>query len=1236
MREAGFVHLHNHTEYSLLDGASRIKAMCDRAAELRMPALAITDHGNMFGAVEFYKTAQVKGVKPIVGCECYVAPGKLTDRTMNPDVPESSFHLTLLCENLEGYQNLVHLVSTGYLEGFYYRPRIDKELLAKHSKGLIAMSACLKGEVNYFLNRDDETRARAAATEYREIMGKDNFFLEVMRIGLPECRKVEAGAEAIGRELGLKLVATNDNHYLQRGDSEAHDVLICLQTGKRLKDRARMKFETQEVYLKSAEEMAKLFSDHPEYVSTTLDIAGRCNLMLETDGKKFSLPVFPRPPEYATDYEYLCKLAEEGLTRRYGERNLESGIGDRESGDSRFEIRDSRLTAARERQRYELGIIERMNFSGYFLIVKDIVDYARSKNIPVGPGRGSAVGSLVLYSLGITDVDPLRYGLIFERFLTTERVSLPDIDIDFADSRRGEVISYIRQRYGENCVAQIVTFGTMGAKAAVRDVGRVLDVPLSEVDRLAKLIPFDANLSKAQSQNRELKELVASNPEYQKLWQIALRLEGVARHASIHASGVVITPRPMMEFVPLHKTSDGETCTQYDMTSLESIGLLKMDVLGLRTLTVIEKAFELLRAEGIELDPSRIPLDDQATYDLLRRADVIGVFQLESGGMQNLLVKTRPDNLEDIMAVISLYRPGPMGNVDIDDYVARKNGGAAKPQLHPAMEDVLKDTHGVIVYQEQVMKVANLVAGFSLAEADRLRRVMAKKIPEQMVPMREKFVESAKKHGVAQKTADAVFNLIEPFAGYGFNKSHAAGYAVLSYITAYLKANYPIEFLTATLTSEIGNSDKLRKFVAEVRRMGLTLLGPDVNRSQYAFSIEPLTANGLRLTAETDEPMADGRQPSAVSEQQSAVSAQQSAVLSASPRLRVSASAPRAIRFGLGGIKNLGQGVCEGIVKERETKPFADYTDFIRRTRGFVNRKACESLIMAGAFDGFNPDRQALLEGLPDELQRAVSRRAALEERQTSLFGDTWNEAKATENGAELVRNGNATNALSPASGAAQAPVQQHHSFEKSALGFYLSSHPLEDFRLEIEALKCCPLERVGERDSDAAVAVAGVITGRKFKQDKRGRDYAILQLEDLSGTGEVMVFSQVLENSRKLAREDELVLILGKVRSRNEGQNTIWADAMYSLNEARGFLKSLTIQFKSGEVDERRLMDIRRVLEQYPGRAAVFFQIPEDGKNRVIRLRDVSVTPSTRLIREIKAFPLVRNSILSGGLPQR
>ena len=1198
MREAGFVHLHNHTEFSLLDGASRIEQLAKQAAEYRMPALAITDHGNMFGVIEFYKKLQAQGVKPIIGCETYVAPSSRLDRKIDEDVPESSFHLTLLCETLEGYRNLVKLVSSASLEGFYYRPRIDKELLAKHARGLIAMSACLKGEVNYYLNRDNYEQARRAAGEYREIMGEGNFFLEVMRLGLPETEKVETAAERLGAELDLALVATNDCHYLKKTDNEAHDALLCLQTGKRLKDQARLKFGTEEVYLKSGEEMSARFKDKPGLVARSLEISGRCNVLLEADGKNFLLPVFPRTAEYETDFAYLSKVARDGLRQRFGTPSAE----------------------ANQRLDHELSVIHKMGFSGYFLIVKDIVDYARSQGIRVGAGRGSAVGSLVLYALDITDVDPLRYGLIFERFLTAERVTLPDIDVDFADNRRAEVIAYIRKRYGEDCVAQIITFGTMQSRAAVRDVGRVLDVPLAEVDRLAKMIPFGASLGKALRDSKELKAQIASRPEYQKLFEIAARLEGISRHASIHASGVVITPRPSVELVPLYKTSEGDICTQYDMNALEAIGLLKMDVLGLRTLNVLDTALQLLKQEGVEIDLERIPLDDPKTFDLLRRADIIGVFQLESPGMQNLLLRTQPENLEDIMAIISLYRPGPMGNVDIDEYIGRKQGRITTKLLHPALDDVLKDTHGVIIYQEQVMKVASLVAGFSLSEADRLRRVMAKKVPELMGPMREKFVSDAHKQHVSNKTANAIFDLIEPFAGYGFNKSHAAGYAVLSYQTAWLKANHPVEFITATLTSEIGNADKLRKFVNEVRHMGIALNGPDVNRSEYLFTIE------RNSDPVTQWPKSSDQVAKWPSDRVKTLDHLTTGPLDHSSR---------SIRYGLGGIKNLGQGVCEGIVKERAGKPYKNFTDFIRRTREFMNRKAHESLIMAGALESLNPDRTKLLEDLPNELEKASSARAAMLDRQASLFGASFAANGDADEPSPATADSPGPRPPTPA----PRPLDRTllHSYEKNAFGFYFSSHPLEEFRLELEALKCLPLDSLADKGKDDVLRIAGVVTGRKIKKDKRGNEYAVVQLEDLAGSVELMVFSNAFEEGRKLIKEDELLLVFGKMRSRSESQSSLWADSVMALKDCRNWLKSLTVRVKDeDELGENDLLKLRQVLELHPGRAEVFFQTRSDGKEKMFRVRDLKVQPSTLLVETISALPMVRGAKITGAIPAR
>ncbi len=882
-----------------------------------MPACAITDHGNMFGVVQFHRACREAGVEPIIGAEVYVAPGDRRERKIHADIAESSFHLTLLCRSREGYRNLVKLVSRAYLEGFYYRPRIDKELLREHANGLLGLSGCLKGEVNFHLRRGNVERAMAAAADYQELLGPDNFYLEVMRSGWDEQEKVIPGICELSSALDIPMVATNDCHYLRAEDAKAHDVLVCIQTGKRLNDERRLRMSSDGLYFRSPEEMERLFNDLPGVTRRTREVAERCSLDLDFDTPNFHLPHYDPPAGFADTFDYLRSLAREGLNDRY--REVTSGL--------------------EQRLEEELEVISTMGFAGYFMVVKDIIDFARKRGIPVGPGRGSAAGSLVLYCLNITDIDPFRYGLLFERFLNTERVTLPDVDIDFADAHRQEVVDYIRERYGEDSVAQTITFGTMQARAVVRDVGRVMDVPIPEVDRMAKLIPQNMKLEQALAASTELRTMVRSKPEYGELVAVAQKLEGLNRHASIHASAVVIAPEPLIELVPLYRSSDGDVCTQFDMYSLDAVGLLKMDVLGLRTLTVVEEAERLVRETVAGFDTSRLPLDNAKAYELLQRGDTVGVFQLESSGMRDLCRRMRPETIEHIIALIALYRPGPMDL--IPTYLARKEGRETIGYEHPLLEPICRETYGIMIYQEQVMQAAQALAGYTLGAADLLRRAMGKKKPKEMAAQHDTFVEGcARANGIARKKAERIFDLLAKFAGYGFNKSHAAGYAYLSYVTAFLKANHPVEFLAATLTSELGDSKKLAKFVGASRRMGLRVRRPDVNRSPVTFSIEE-----------------------------------------------------NEVRFGLAGIRNLGVGASERIVAERdENGPYESLLDFLTRNRRTVNRKAAESLIKAGAFDSFDENRTRLLLGLEVEMARAGSERLRFLEKQTDLFGDDVEE----------------------------------------------------------------------------------------------------------------------------------------------------------------------------------------------------------------------------------------------------
>ncbi len=1155
MKKANFVHLHNHSEYSLLDGAIKVSKLVNQAVKYKMPALALTDHGNLFGAIEFYKLCCAQGINPIIGAEVYVAVGSRKDRIISKEIPESNFHLTLLCKDFTGYNNLIKLISLGYLEGFYYRPRIDKELLAKYSQGLIALSGCLKGEVNYYLLRDNYDKAREIVGEYQDILGRDNFYLEITRLGLPDEQKTIAGMRQLSYEMSAPLVATNDCHFLEPNDAKAHDVLVCIQTGKKLSEEKRLKFESPEIYFKSPETMTQLFADIPEAVSNTLKIAEQCNLVLSIDEKKVYLPAFPLPSNFNNDMEYLVHLTNLGLTQRYPQATPE-------------------IT---ERLKYELKIIGQMGFAGYFLIVKDIIDYAKHNNIPVGPGRGSAVSSLVLYCLGITDIDPLKYGLIFERFLNPERVSLPDIDIDFADTKRSEVINYIRQRYGEDSVAQIITFGTMASRAVVRDVGRTLDIPYAEVDRIAKLIPMGMEIGKAIATIEELKDLIESSSKYKELLDIAVKLENLARHASIHASGIVVAPKPLLELVPLYRTSDNEICTQYDMDALADIGLLKLDILGLKTLTVIEDTFRICAEQGKSLEKKSIPFDDKKTFQLLQKAETTGLFQIESQGMRDILRRSKPEKIEDLCAIIALYRPGPMAN--IDEYIKRKLGQRKIEYFHPTVTPILKDTYGIIVYQEQVMQIAKLIAGFTPTQYDRLRRAMSKKIPEEMKEMRELFIQGTQKHHPTINKAEQIFDLISPFAGYGFNKSHSAGYAHLSYLTAYLKANHPVEYMTALLSNEIGDSDKLNILIKECRRMEIEILPPDINHSDYRFSIED-----------------------------------------------------NKIRYGLGGIKNLGEKVCEAIKNERSTKPYNSFRDFLQRTRNFVNRKAYESLIKAGALDFLTKDRKYLLSILEEELDKLSSERLLFLEKQGGLFVSdkmTANHYPQLTNqksspAKPLVKNHETSN--EPTEDEDKIKFLQ---YEKEAFGFYFSSHPLENYALEYSVLRLQPIavcQKLHELKTETTnnvsnhqITIAGVITNLIRRKDKKGHDYVIFQVEDFSASTEIIAFNEVYEKCRSVLMLDSTVIIRGKVNFRDEVKTQIEAKEILAFEEWVNYYDLLIIAIKRENLNQENLTQIKSILAKHPGSKIVRMYLIENKKVKMqMELGLMKVTFSKQLLQEL------------------
>ncbi len=937
MGQPQFVHLHVHTDYSLLDGACETSELLDEASRQKMPAVAITDHGNLFAAANFFYEASKRDVKPIIGCEVYVARGSRHERGEKTNGSNSqergegepgargSNHLVLLCENLEGYHNLIKLVSAGFLEGFYYKPRIDYDLLAKHNKGLIALSACLRGPVTEAVVEEKYDLARENAYRLRDVFGKGNFFLEIQDQGLEIEKGVNRELVRLSKETGIPLVATNDCHYLHHDDAHAQEVMLCIQTGKTMSDAHRMKFQTDQFYFKSALEMSQVFGELPDALSRTVDIASRCNVRIERIPSPF--PEFKVPAGH-TAGSYFEKVVREGFASRLPilERQAQQGM------------LHNPLSEYEKRLTFEIEMIQKMRYEGYFLIVWDFIHYARTQDVPVGPGRGSAAGSLVSYALRITDVDPLQYNLLFERFLNPERVSMPDIDIDFCMRRRGELIDYVTQKYGRENVAQIITFGTMAAKAAIKDVGRAMDIPYAEVDRLAKLVPntLGIELEPALAQTPQLKAAVAADERMKDLMAVALRLEGLARHASTHAAGVVISPRPLTDIVPLYKTSRDEVTTQYDMNALERIGLLKMDFLGLTTLTVLQDTVRMIQQNrGVKIELDNLALEDADTYKLFARGDTTAIFQFESHGMRDILRRYQPTRIEDLTALNALYRPGPIQGGMIDDFIKRKHGTTKVSYELPQLKDILEETYGVILYQEQVMQIANCLASFSLGEADILRRAMGKKKKEEMAAQRAKFMAGCANNKIPEKKAERIFNLMEEFAGYGFNKSHSCAYALLAYQTAYLKTHYPVEFMAALLTSEAGNTDKIVKYINEARGMSISILPPDVNESDLYFT-----------------PVGE------------------------------------AIRFGLAAIKNVGENTAKAVRESRLAQgPFRSLYEFCERIESrFLNKRVFESLIKSGAVDSLGA-RESMLASVDDAISALQRATRAKESGQHGLFG---------------------------------------------------------------------------------------------------------------------------------------------------------------------------------------------------------------------------------------------------------
>ena len=1136
-----FVHLHVHSEYSLLDGLGRIEDLVIRATELGMPALALTDHGVMYGAIEFYQAAKKHGIKPIIGIEMYISPRGMKQRDSKKD--RKSHHITLLAKDNVGYHNLLQIATTAELEGFYYKPRVDKKYLAEHTQGLIALSGCGSGEIPRLVLNGQLDQARQVAAWYRDTFGRDNFYLELQRHeGIPELKQVSEGIIALSNEMGIPLVATNDVHYVRPEEAKAQEILLCIQTNTTINDPKRMTMGDESFYLKSGEEMAALFSDVPEAVGNSLLIAEKCNLDLKSEG--YHLPIFAVPEGYDAE-SYLHHLCQEGLRERYPVVTPEI---------------EARL-------QHELAIIHQMGFDTYFLIVWDLVRHARDQDI-WWHVRGSVAGSIVAYTMGITNLDPLRHSLIFERFLNPGRVTMPDIDLDFPDDRRDEMIKYTVEKYGQDMVAQIITFGTMGPRAAIRDAGRALDLPLNEVDKVAKLIPFGPKVKLQDGLDKvaELRNLYQSSDYIKKLIDTAKSLEGVARHASTHAAGVVIADAPIINYTPLHRPTKGAeggiAVTQYPMEILEDIGLLKIDFLGLATLTIMGKAVELIRQNhGLQLDLHTIPTDDPVIFKLLSSGNVTGLFQVESSGMRRVLTDMQPTDFEDIVAVISLYRPGPMQF--IPDYVARKHGREEVSYIHPKLEPILRETYGICVYQEQIIRILTELAGYSAADADLMRRAVGKKKEKELLKHRETFIEGTAEHsGIETEKAKEIFDAIEYFSNYGFNRAHAVSYAVITCQTAWLKAKYPVEYMAALLSVERNNTDKVGIFIAECRRMEIEILPPDVNRSGLDFTIE-----------------ADGEES-------------------------------RAIQYGLGAVKNVGEGPIEVTLAAREQGGhFEDIEDFCQRVDlRQVNRRALECLIKVGALDAFG-QRSQLLAIVDPMMALSQSTHQAQEVGQFSMFDASSGFSQAM--GSSI-----------PLPGIPDASRKDMLAWEKELVGFYVSAHPLQQIAASLDGTVTAFCGEIGEEMTGQKVVIAGVVLWVRPHTTKKGKPMAFVQLEDLRGSTEVIVFPSTYEKTQELWQADKILVIRGRVDAKGRGAKVICESVQdhllisrpanneekhrpgspfgYPFDQAQGRPRYLNITIpRTGEQarDSERLGKVHNLLQSYEGDDRFSLYLVSDGR---------------------------------------
>ncbi|MBZ5521748.1 MAG: DNA polymerase III subunit alpha [Acidobacteriia bacterium] len=1141
-----FVHLHLHTDYSLLDGACDVKKLIKRVAEIGQTAVAMTDHGNIYGTVEFVDAAEKMGVKPIVGCELYIC--KKDDHRAPPE-GDSYNHLLVLAENEEGYRNLIKITSEASMHGFYYKPRVSKKFLAEHSKGLIGLSGCLAGEVCESLMAGKYEAARDAAGFYRDIFGKDNFFIEIQDQGLEEERRIHSDLFRLEKEMGIPMVATNDSHYLCEDDAHAQDVLVCVQTGKSIHDTNRLKFQTDQFFVKTGDEMARVFKDRTDVLKRTLAIAERCNFKLNKVKNPF--PEFPLPEGYTLD-SYFEHVARTGFARRWELLREQESAGRLKKTRADYDQRLAR----------EIGIIQQMKFSGYFLIVWDFIRYARENNIPVGPGRGSAAGALVAYAMGITNIDPLQSELLFERFLNPERISMPDIDIDFCMNRRGEVIHYVTEKYGRENVAQIITFGTMAAKAAIKDVGRAMDIPYNDVDRIAKMVPTTLyiTLDQALKDSPPLQAAYDSEPQVRELLDTARKLEGLVRNSGVHAAGVVISPQPLTELVPLHKTKNDEIVTAYDMTAIEKMGLLKMDFLGLTTLTILDDALKLIQQRHGAIDLDKIPLDDAKTYEKVFHTGLTsGIFQFESGGMTDVLRRYKPNSIEDLTALNALYRPGPIQGGMIDDFIERKWGRRKVEYELPELEPLLKETLGVIVYQEQVMQIANVLAGYSLGEADLLRRAMGKKIAEEMAKQRERFVKGALERNLPEKKVVKIFDLMEQFAGYGFNKSHSAAYALLAYQTAYLKTHYPVEFMSALLTSQTGNTDNVVKYINECREMGIPVEPPDINISDAYFTPHE-----------------------------------------------------SAIRFGLAAVKNVGRNAIESIVVARkELGRFRSIFEFCEKVDlRLLNKRVIESLVKAGAMDSFG-GRAQLMAVLDKAMERGQKTQRDAEMGQHGLFGVFQQEDA-----------GGADQDKLPS--VPEWEEHQRLSSEKEVLGFFITGHPLEKYKDKLEDFRALTAEAVLAMKNGTGrdeVFTAGVISGVKVLKSRKGDLYAQASLEDMTGAVEAIVFPEAYKRLQGILKQEIPMLVRCSIRVEEGSNPKIAISQLTPLEEAQPKLpRSIRIRIPLDTATENTVDALHGICQERKGEARVLFDVERPGDFMVVMEPDgYNVCPDRSFISRVE-----------------